>query len=57
MLYKMMMKCIFQVMKRHLHLNSSILRFRYGFGGLVENRENSSEIYFYIYIHKVPDNE
>ncbi|WP_228438455.1 sensor histidine kinase [Chryseobacterium pennae] len=55
MLHKMMVKCIFQVMKRYHHLNGSILRFRYSFGGLVKNRGDSSEIYFYIYIHKIPD--
>jgi len=35
MLHKMMMKCIFQVMNRNIHLNAAILRFRYRFGGLV----------------------
>jgi len=35
MLHKMMMKCLFQVMKRNIHLNAAILRFRDGFGGLV----------------------
>ncbi|UCA58591.1 MULTISPECIES: hypothetical protein [Chryseobacterium] len=40
-----------------LHLNSFILRFRDGFGGLVENGGAFSEMYFYIYIHKALDNE
>ncbi|WP_313002616.1 hypothetical protein [Chryseobacterium gleum] len=35
MLHKMMMKCLFQVMNRQIHLNAAILRFSSRFGGLV----------------------
>ncbi|EFK37606.1 Uncharacterised protein [Chryseobacterium gleum] len=53
MLHKMMMKCLFQVMNRQIHLNAAILRFSSRFGGLVYFGQDPYKIYFYIYNHKV----